>query len=612
MILESVENGPLIWPTIEENGVTRTKKYAELSVVEKIHDDCDIKATHIILQGFVVPIFSPRDDLIACLNKAMDFLTVVASSSNATSSGGNNASGQARVVKCYNCQAEAQKAGQILDEEQLVFLADPGVPDGQSVQTIIPNNTAFQTEDLDTYYSDCDDISNAKAVLMDNISNYGSDIISEVVQIVLCAAPRALVLADSLVSTSIDQDAPSTSIPSTQELEHSLNISQGFEKTPKTPMFRDDLLHEDLTSQGSSSNVRQTHTLFEHLGNGTYGSSIANVIGDPSHSVSTRKQLQTDAMWCYFDAFLTSVEPKNFKQAYESEPFMMNLVVVLMNKGRLVVKDSERRGNQFRGIIYSVARILDIRIFRSKCAHIVYDVYQMEDNPSHVYKLKKALYGFKQAPRAWYDMLSSFLISQHFSKGVVDLNPLYTAAGTTYYCWSSKKQKCIAISSTKAEYIALSGCCAQILWMRSQLTDCGFQFNKIHLYCHNKSMIALCCNNVQHSRAKHIDVRYYFIKEQGENGIVELYFVRTEYQLADIFTKPLPRERFNFLIEKLGELYMLMQANYTLVVNTGELYMLTIMSSITAQQTKLDLELVPKEKILEIGKCNGRLNPRKI
>ncbi|GJT81778.1 hypothetical protein Tco_1056120 [Tanacetum coccineum] len=64
--------------------------------------------------------------------------------------------------------------------------------------------------------------------------------------------------------------------------------------------------------------------------------------------------------------------------------------------------------------------------------------------------------------------------------------------------------------------------------------------------------IALCCNNVQHSRAKHIDIRYHFIKEQVENGIVELYFVRTEYQLADIFTKPLTRERFNFFIDKLG------------------------------------------------------------
>ncbi|GJT39075.1 hypothetical protein Tco_0938940 [Tanacetum coccineum] len=119
-------------------------------------------------------------------------------------------------------------------------------------------------------------------------------------------------------------------------------------------------------------------------------------------------------------------------------------------------------------------------------------------------------------------------------------------------CWSSKKQKSTAISSTEAEYIALSGCCAPILWMRSQLTDYGLKFNNIPLYCDDKSAIALCYNNVQHSRSKHIDMRYHFIKEQVENGVVELYFVKTEYQLADIFTKALPRERFNFLIEKLG------------------------------------------------------------
>ncbi|GKF38522.1 hypothetical protein Tco_0118583 [Tanacetum coccineum] len=124
--------------------------------------------------------------------------------------------------------------------------------------------------------------------------------------------------------------------------------------------------------------------------------------------------------------------------------------------------------------------------------------------------------------------------------------------GDKLVSWSSKKQKSTVISSTEAEYIALSGCCTQILSMHSQLTDYGFQFNKIPLYCDNKSAIALCCNNIQHSRAKHIDVRYHFVKEQVKNGIVELYFVRTEYQLADIFTKSLPRERFNFLIEKLG------------------------------------------------------------
>nr|GEW06623.1 retrovirus-related Pol polyprotein from transposon TNT 1-94 [Tanacetum cinerariifolium] len=106
--------------------------------------------------------------------------------------------------------------------------------------------------------------------------------------------------------------------------------------------------------------------------------------------------------------------------------------------------------------------------------------------------------------------------------------------------------------STSAEYITLSGCCAQILWMISQLTDYGLGFNKIPMYCDNKNAIALCCNNVQHSRSKHIDIRYHFIKEHVENGVIELYFVNTEYQLAEIFTKAFGKERIKFLINKLG------------------------------------------------------------
>ncbi|GJW50133.1 retrovirus-related pol polyprotein from transposon TNT 1-94 [Tanacetum coccineum] len=124
--------------------------------------------------------------------------------------------------------------------------------------------------------------------------------------------------------------------------------------------------------------------------------------------------------------------------------------------------------------------------------------------------------------------------------------------GDKLVSWSSKKQKSTAISTTEAEYIAMSGCCAQILWMRSQLTDYGFVFNKIPLYCDNRSAIALCCNNVQHSRSKHIDIRHHFIREQVEKGVVELYFVTTDYQLADIFTKALSRERFEFLLPRLG------------------------------------------------------------
>ncbi|GJR89827.1 retrovirus-related pol polyprotein from transposon TNT 1-94 [Tanacetum coccineum] len=121
--------------------------------------------------GFVVLVFSPEDDPIACLNKAVAFLTAIASSR------GNNTSGQANVVKCYNCQGEGHIARQCTQPKRPRNAT--WVPDGQAVQTIIPNNAAFQTEDLDTYDSNCDDISNAKAVLMANISNYGFDVISE-------------------------------------------------------------------------------------------------------------------------------------------------------------------------------------------------------------------------------------------------------------------------------------------------------------------------------------------------------------------------------------------------------------------------------------------------
>ncbi|GJR48412.1 hypothetical protein Tco_1316515 [Tanacetum coccineum] len=84
--------------------------------------------------------------------------------------------------------------------------------------------------------------------------------------------------------------------------------------------------------------------------------------------------------------------------------------------------------------------------------------------------------------------------------------------------WSSKKQKSTTISTTEAEYIAMYGCYAQILWMRSQLTDYGFAFNKIPLYCDNRRAIALYCNNVQHFRSKHIDIRHHFIREQVEKA----------------------------------------------------------------------------------------------
>nr|GEW60515.1 hypothetical protein [Tanacetum cinerariifolium] len=92
-----------------------------------------------------------------------------------------------------------------------------------------------------------------------------------------------------------------------------------------------------------------------------------------------------------------------------------------------------------------------------------------------------------------------------------------------------------------------------ILWMRSQLTDYGFDFNKILVYCDNRSAIDLCCNNVQHFRSKHIDIQCHFIRKQVKKGMLELYFVTTNYHLADIFTKALPRQRFEFILPRLDE-----------------------------------------------------------
>ncbi|GJR83828.1 retrovirus-related pol polyprotein from transposon TNT 1-94 [Tanacetum coccineum] len=528
-------------------------------------------------------------------------------------------------------------------------------------------------------------------------------------------APRAEVLADSLVSTSIDQDAPSTSIPSSQEHVQSPIISQGFEESPKIPTFHDDPLNEspneDLTPQGSSSNVRQIHTPFEHLGRWSNDHPIANVIGDPSRFVKTDESGG-----------------------------------VLKNKARLVTQGfRQEEGIDFEESFAPVTRIEAICIFVENAAHKNMTIYQIDvktdflngelkeevyvsqpegfvdqDNPSHVYKLKKAFYGLNQAPRAWYDMLSSFLISQQFSKGAVDPTLFTRQAGndillvqiyvdniifastntaiprgifinqSNYASAIVKKYGLHTTDSVNTPIIDkkkldedLKGkpvdatlyhrMIGSLMYLTSSRPDLNYvvclcaryqakptekhlqAVQQIFRYLNgtiniglwyskdtNMSLTAYAdadhagCQDTRRSTsgsaqflgdklvswlpkkqkstaissieaeyislAKHIDIRYHFIKEQVENGIVELYFVQTEYQLADIFTKPLPRERFNFLIDKLGMRSMSPETLKRMAEETDK-----IVTSITAQQTKLDLELVPKENRLDIGKCNGRI-----
>ncbi|GJX13433.1 retrovirus-related pol polyprotein from transposon TNT 1-94 [Tanacetum coccineum] len=173
-----------------------------------------------------------------------------------------------------------------------------------------------------------------------------------------------------------------------------------------------------------------------------------NVIGNPSKPVPTRHQLQTEALFCYFDAFLSSVEPKSYKEALTESCWIEAVKEELNEFERLEVWEllvargyRQEKGIDFEESFSLVARLEAIRIFIAFVAHMNMIVYQIDvktvflngilreevyvsqpdgfvdpENPNHVYKLKKALYELKQAPRAWYDLLSLFLLSQKLSK----------------------------------------------------------------------------------------------------------------------------------------------------------------------------------------------------
>ncbi|GJV31614.1 retrovirus-related pol polyprotein from transposon TNT 1-94 [Tanacetum coccineum] len=205
-----------------------------------------------------------------------------------------------------------------------------------------------------------------------------------------------------------------------------------------------------------------------------------------------------------------------------------------------------------------------------------------QDNPSHVYKLKKALYSLKQAPRACPRGI--FINQSKYASEIVKKYGLHFTDSVGTPMIENKKLD-EDLQGKPVDATLYRGMIRSLMYLTSSRPDLNYDvclcaqyqakptenhLQAIPLYCNNKSAIALCCNNVQHSRAKHIDIRYHFIKDQAENGIMELYFVWTEYQLADIFTKPLPRERFNFLIDKLGMRSMSPEMLKCLVEETDE------------------------------------------
>nr|GEX01381.1 hypothetical protein [Tanacetum cinerariifolium] len=196
-------------------------------------------------------------------------------------------------------------------------------------------------------------------------------------------------------------------------------------------------------------------------------------------------------------------------------------------------------------LLYLTASRPDLEFAICMCAR-----YQARPTEKHIHAVKRIFqYLCGTVNRGlWYSndssvALTAFTYADH--AGCQDTRRSTSGSlqflGEMLISWSSKRQKSDAISSTKAEYIALYGCCAQNLWMRSQLTDYGLGFNKIPMYCDNKTVIALCCNNVQHSRSKHIDIRYHFIKEQ--RNVAHLF----ETTWSIIFEPPFEEEILAFL-----------------------------------------------------------------
>ncbi|GJZ33701.1 integrase, catalytic region, zinc finger, CCHC-type containing protein [Tanacetum coccineum] len=286
-----------------------------------------------------------------------------------------------------------------------------------------------------------------------------------------------------------------------------------------------------------------------------------------------RKQLTIDALWCFYNSILSKVKPKNFQSIVTEDCWFQAMQDEIHEFDRLDVWELvpppdlakgflQEEGLDFEESFGPVARLEVIRIFLTNAASKNMTVYQMNvktaflngelkeevyvshpkgfvdpDHPHYVYRLKKALYGLKQVYKFLRIPKAFFINQSKYAKEIIKKFDLHNSdpVDTPMVDRTKLDEDLSGIPVDQTRYRGMIGCLMYLTARRPDL-----------------SAIALCCNNVQHSRAKHIDIRHHFIHKQVEKGVVELYFVRTEYQLADIFTKALPRERFEFILPRLG------------------------------------------------------------
>ncbi|KAJ9557654.1 hypothetical protein OSB04_012268 [Centaurea solstitialis] len=203
-------------------------------------------------------------------------------------------------------------------------------------------------------------------------------------------------------------------------------------------------------------------------------------------------------------------------------------------------------------LLYLTASRPDIVFSTGVCARFQYD-----PRDSHLTAVKRILRYLKGTPDfgLWYPKDSGFELIAYTDSDHAGckLNRKSTSGACQFLrdklvSWSSRKQNCVSLSTAEAEYVAASCCCSQVLWMKTQLANFGYTMQRIPIYCDSKSVIQILANPVQHSRMKHIDIRYHFIKDHVEKGDIELYFVESDYQLAELFTKPFDEKRHFFLL----------------------------------------------------------------
>nr|GEW07522.1 retrovirus-related Pol polyprotein from transposon TNT 1-94 [Tanacetum cinerariifolium] len=256
--------------------------------------------------------------------------------------------------------------------------------------------------------------------------------------------------------------------------------------------------------------------------------------------------------------------------------------IVFRNKARLVTQGyNQQEGIDYDETYASVAKLESIRILFAYACALDFKLFQIDvrsaflngfineevyvaqplgfinfEKPNHVYKLKKALYGLKQAPKSLGTDIETVVYADFDHAGDYVNRKSTSGICTFVICclksWFSKKQTTLAISTIEAEYESARKACQQALWMKQALIDYDVQLDDISIMCDNKGAIDLSKNPMQHSRTKHIKIRHHFFRDNVQKGHISIKKVSSVDNIADILTKPLKLESFNYLRLGLG------------------------------------------------------------